>query len=91
MSEPMANKPGGQRRFWATSLPWKLLFLLAYFALGACMLVMFWVAPYFWNSRLAWPVWGLMLAAFGFNWIYFIRTVTREFQSLRRPTDRADF
>jgi hypothetical protein len=80
----MIDKPGGQRRFWATSLPWKLLFLLVYFALSASLLVMFWNAQPFWNSRLGWPLWGLNLAAIGFTWIYFARIVTREIQSQRR-------
>jgi hypothetical protein len=86
----MTDKPDGKRRFWATSLPWKMLVLLIYFALSASLLVMFWNAQPLWNSRLGWPLWGLNLAVIGFTWIYFIRRAAREFQSLRRPLSPVD-
>jgi hypothetical protein len=86
----MTDKPDGKRRFWATSLPWKILFLLIYVALSACMPVMFWNAQPFWNSRFAWPLWGFLVAAIAFTWINFIRSAAREFQSLRRQSDPID-
>jgi|HubBroStandDraft_1064217.scaffolds.fasta_scaffold170647_1 hypothetical protein len=86
----MTDRPDGKRRFWATSLPWKMLFLLVYFALSILILVMFWNAGPLWTSWLGWPLWGLNLAAIALTWITFIRMVVRDIKSLRLPSDQID-
>ena len=86
----MTDEPDEQRRFWSTSLPWKCVFVLVYCAGSASLPVMFWNAQPFWNLRLAWTVWSLNSAAVAFTWIYFLRMIGRDIQSLRRPSMPVD-
>jgi hypothetical protein len=78
------DKPDEQKRFWATWLPWRILYLVGYGALCVYALVRFWRPPIDW-------LWWAILAGMAYSWILFATRIAREFRSIRRPPERIDF
>jgi hypothetical protein len=75
------DRPDELRRFWATWLPWRIMYLVGYGALLVHLGASFWRPPITWK-------WWAMMAAFGYTWIMFATKLTNELRSFRRATER---